>query len=1415
MKNQMTTALLPASALQGWVLCLFFLLAAGTAGAQTRLYGVTTGGGPSNSGAIFKIKTDNTGFAAVHHFTGGAGGEHPTGSLALTSFPDRFFGTTVHGGASGFGVLYEFDPNSNTFSVKHDFDDATGKNPQCGMIEIWGELWGTAALGGANGDGVLFRYIPNANYYQVVRDFDTDTDGGVPLGRLLAVNNKVYGMTSIGGANGFGTIFEYDIWTNNFAVLHHFNDYDGRYPRGGLAFKDDVLYGMCDGGNNDFGVIFAYDLVNNYQYVLYHFEGSTGSDPVGDLLVSGDKLFGLTSSGGSGDYGVLFDIDVTTNDFNVRHNFDQPSGAYTDGSLMELSGKLFGVTNAGGVTDDGVIFEFDPATDTYTVMQEMIAGIASRPQFARLSVGPDCPALSIDVTATPPTCQAPLSGSVKINSVYEGAGPYQYSKDGGNTYQNSAIFLNLAPGAYNMLVKDANDCLSDPLMLTVDPLQPDNTAPQVACRDITVTLPQDCEGHTILLDEILDLQTPLFYPFGQNLGNGQCSDVSLGDVDGDGDLDAFMVYLSNQPGEVWFNNGFGLMTNSGQSLLVPGGASQPRNVELGDLDGDGDLDAFVANGHGQNLPNFVWMNNGNGIFTDSGQRLGNANSTSAALGDIDGDGDLDACIGNDGNHNEIWINNGAGVFSNPGQNLGAYRTWGLSLGDLDGDGDLDMFEANYDTQSDRVYWNDGTGNFTDSGQMLGASDSFDADLADLDDDGDLDAFVTNFLQSNDVWINDGAGNFTATGQSFGAGANNAAALGDLDNDGDIDAIVSRTSPNNTFAILLNDGQGFFESNGQNLTNKFHLNAALGDMDGDNDLDALLALYSGTNNLWINGLSQGRGDDCTYFENLNTWLDNPVMYPNMIGQQVVTLTAYDVAGNTSTCTAVVTVNAPSAEICGNGLDDNCNGQIDEDCAEIELLGNNIPIISGDAIPDPADGTDFGSLFVNGQQLTHSFAIQNSGSSDLLISGISLAGAGATQFALQPLSYPITIPANTNTSFDLIFDPSAGGTHVATLSIFNTDGDENPYTFDIQGTGLVCASPLPSGTVYRWTNAGGDGLWNNPNNWLSPTNTTAVPGAGHTAFFACYGLSDAILNVNTTLAKVVMDASYPGVLHLGAQTLTLTQELTVATAGQLDAGTGTVVLGTGSSTITVNCPAALNDLLLNCGTLKLGQHLNVSDNLTLTGISSTNATSNVEIRVAGNVTNNDANGWYKPSGSNTVFVSLVGTADQTLNGAGAYGWLNIAKAGGNVLMNSTVSVAYGLNGTAGANMLNAGGGLKLGISSSSIIVDYAGTVEDVLVNCVGLSLLQHLNIAGDLEVVSASGINSTGGMRLKVMGNVVTQDLNGWTASAFISLNGAADQTVSGPGLIPWLRGEQIRRQCTDARQPRPATHRQTERLRLFR
>ncbi len=341
-----------------------------------------------------------------------------------------------------------------------------------------------------------------------------------------------------------------------------------------------------------------------------------------------------------------------------------------------------------------------------------------------------------------------------------------------------------------------------------------------------------------------------FVRHGLDLGSATSVGVVLGDLDSDGDLDAFVANFLDQPNGVWRNDGTGTFTAT-QGL----GSSASVGVALGDVDGDGDLDAFVANAGGQ--ANKVWLNDGTGTFTDSGQSLGSSDSLGVALGDVDGDGDLDAFVTNysypAGQPNTVWLNDGTGTFSDSGQNLGSSYSRGVALGDLDGDGDLDSFVTNADNQADKVWMNDGTGTFTAT-QSLGGSISIGVVLGDVDGDGDLDALVvTSMNEPNVVWQNDGTGEFTP-GQSLSRSYSFGVALGDVDGDGDLDAFIAEYGdrPNQ---VYLNDGAGAFTDSGQRLGSADSWGVALGDVDGDGDLDAFVVNYhppSGqANTVWLN------------------------------------------------------------------------------------------------------------------------------------------------------------------------------------------------------------------------------------------------------------------------------------------------------------------------------------------------------------------------------------------------------------------------------------------------------------------------------------------------------------------------------------------------------------------------------------
>jgi hypothetical protein len=129
---------------------------------------------------------------------------------------------------------------------------------------------------------------------------------------------------------------------------------------------------------------------------------------------------------------------------------------------------------------------------------------------------------------------------------------------------------------------------------------------------------------------------------------------------------------------------------------------------------------------------------------------------------------------------------------------------------------------------------------------------------------------------------------------------------------------------------------------------------------------------------------------------------------------------------------------------------------DDTIEISVEGLATEIVDGDSTPDVSDDTDFGSVDKDGSTVVHTFTIKNTGSLDLTLTDaspyVTIGGAHSADFSLTATpSTPIS-PSG-STTFEITFDPSTDGLREATISIANDDSDENPYNFNIQGTGVT--------------------------------------------------------------------------------------------------------------------------------------------------------------------------------------------------------------------------------------------------------------------------------------------------------------------------------------------------------------------------
>lgn len=133
------------------------------------------------------------------------------------------------------------------------------------------------------------------------------------------------------------------------------------------------------------------------------------------------------------------------------------------------------------------------------------------------------------------------------------------------------------------------------------------------------------------------------------------------------------------------------------------------------------------------------------------------------------------------------------------------------------------------------------------------------------------------------------------------------------------------------------------------------------------------------------------------------------------------------------------------------------------AEIDVRFGTVSIPDGDTTPSYGEGTVFGSTPVSNGTVQQTFTILNQGGVALSVNQITITGANAGDFSVTS-SPSSSVPGSGSTTFTITFNPSAGGLRTATVNIANSDSNENPYNFNIAGSGSVpAASQLGAGDV----------------------------------------------------------------------------------------------------------------------------------------------------------------------------------------------------------------------------------------------------------------------------------------------------------------------------------------------------------------
>jgi uncharacterized repeat protein (TIGR03803 family) len=373
--------------------------------ANGKLYGISKDGGMYAQGAMFEFNPANNAFLQVINF----GSSDPVIKQAMFPTQDimlgsdgKIYGTTQNGPSTnefsqGDGALYVYTPGGAKSNIVLFADVAKGKYPRAGVVETSDHtLYGTTSAGGTNGAGTLYEFDLNTSTYTKKIDFSAALHGSNPCKLSLSSNGKVYGITTVGGANNKGTLFEFDPASGSLTKVF---DFGGSM---GVPGTDNFLISSVNSRQNQ--TITFNTIPTKYM---------------------GDAAFALSAAASSG-----LEVIFTSSD---------PSVASIDGTVVTIY-KEGTVTITANQVGSPAYYPAPAATQTLTVLrnnQTITFDAFTEKTFGdgvfQLSATTTAPNLTVTFTSADPSI---ASCSPAGNVVIHGAGTVvlKASQPGNNRY---------------------------------------------------------------------------------------------------------------------------------------------------------------------------------------------------------------------------------------------------------------------------------------------------------------------------------------------------------------------------------------------------------------------------------------------------------------------------------------------------------------------------------------------------------------------------------------------------------------------------------------------------------------------------------------------------------------------------------------------------------------------------------------------------------------------------------------------------------------------------------------------------------------------------------------------------------------------------------------------------------------------
>jgi len=337
--------------------------------AQTPLiYGLDCNGGSDGKGQLFSIDSNFSALTPVQEMNYLEGYLGPIRGKLCQANNGKHYGFNAISDRNR-STIFEYNELTNEYKTVYVFDRAQFTSPMEHLVKAAnGEMYGVANTGDNNQYGVIFKFNPQNYAVSLVHSF-VASNQDPRIAPIIASNNKLYGATYGGWSHtGEGSFYEYDIATNTFRDIYHFdesgNNLTGWY-RGDnspiVEGPDSCIYGVREGAMPYYGRLYKYNTITDTLTRIYQFDTRQGNRHTiyTNLMFVNNWLYisaGYYSS-------TMYKMNVLNGSVNIAADFDfndSLHGSYPAGEMFQSSlGKVSGTLQNGGPNGVGSFYMLD------------------------------------------------------------------------------------------------------------------------------------------------------------------------------------------------------------------------------------------------------------------------------------------------------------------------------------------------------------------------------------------------------------------------------------------------------------------------------------------------------------------------------------------------------------------------------------------------------------------------------------------------------------------------------------------------------------------------------------------------------------------------------------------------------------------------------------------------------------------------------------------------------------------------------------------------------------------------------------------------------------------------------------------------------------------------------------------------